>query len=265
MVADTLDRFRIVGKKDLYPSQLSGGQQQLVGVARAVIAKPQADPRRRAHRQPALRAGARDHGAVPRAQREGTTIVQVTHSEENAAYGRPRRAAARRLDRRRSSHERRCAPIARPARVLVADDQPDVLEALRLLLKAEGFELETARSPAGGRWRALEAREFDVRADGPQLRARHHLGPGGPRPADARSQALDPTLPVVVMTAWGSVDARGRGHAPRRARLRAEAVGQRAAARHRCAPRSSWRGRCAAAQRLEAENRLLRERGRGRR
>ena len=64
MVCDMLDRFQIVGKKDLYPSQLSGGQQQLVAVARALISKPTHHPRRRADRQPALGAGPRDHGAV---------------------------------------------------------------------------------------------------------------------------------------------------------------------------------------------------------
>ncbi len=87
-VADTLDRFQIVGKKDLYPSQLSGGQQQLVAVARAVIAKPEAAAGRRADRQPALLAGRGDHGAVQELNRQGTTIVQVTHSEKNAAHGK---------------------------------------------------------------------------------------------------------------------------------------------------------------------------------
>jgi putative ABC transport system ATP-binding protein len=87
MVADVLDRFQIVAKKDLYPSQLSGGQQQLVGVARAVIHKP------------ALLLADEPTGNLHSAQakeimelftelnREGTTIVQVTHSESNAAYG----------------------------------------------------------------------------------------------------------------------------------------------------------------------------------
>jgi putative ABC transport system ATP-binding protein len=88
LVADTLDRFGIVGKKDLYPSQLSGGQQQLVGVARAVIAKPRLiladEPTGNLHSGQArdvMQLFARLNG-------EGTTIIQVTHSEENAAHGR---------------------------------------------------------------------------------------------------------------------------------------------------------------------------------
>ncbi len=68
IVSDVLDRFQIVAKKDLYPSQLSGGQQQLVGVARAVVASPAIYSRGRADRQPSLRSGARNHGAVQEAQ-----------------------------------------------------------------------------------------------------------------------------------------------------------------------------------------------------
>ena len=87
LVADTLDRFRIVGKKGLYPSQLSGGQQQLVGVARAVIASPKViladEPTGNLHSDQA-----REIMALFRElNRGGTTIVQVTHSEENASYG----------------------------------------------------------------------------------------------------------------------------------------------------------------------------------
>jgi ABC-type lipoprotein export system ATPase subunit len=87
LIADTLDRFNIVGKKDLYPSQLSGGQQQLVAVARAVIAKPKLlladEPTGNLHssQSEAIMALFRD------LNRQGTTIVQVTHSEHNASYG----------------------------------------------------------------------------------------------------------------------------------------------------------------------------------
>jgi len=87
IVADTLDRFQIVAKKDLYPRQLSGGQQQLVGVARAVIARPTLlladEPTGNLHS-----SQARDIMELfSQLNAQGTTIVQVTHSEENAAVG----------------------------------------------------------------------------------------------------------------------------------------------------------------------------------
>ena len=86
-VADTLDRFQIVGKKDLFPNQLSGGQQQLVGVARALIAKPKLlladEPTGNLHSD----QGREIMRLFQKLNDEGMTIVQVTHSEENARYG----------------------------------------------------------------------------------------------------------------------------------------------------------------------------------
>ena len=88
LVADTLDRFGIVGKKDLYPRQLSGGQQQLVGIARALIASPAViladEPTGNLHSS----QGREIMDLFAELNAAGTTIVQVTHSEENAARGK---------------------------------------------------------------------------------------------------------------------------------------------------------------------------------
>jgi ABC-type lipoprotein export system ATPase subunit len=87
MVADALDRFGMVAKKDLFPRQLSGGQQQLVAVARAMIAKPRLiladEPTGNLHSSQAREI----MELFTRLNAAGTTIVQVTHSEENAKYG----------------------------------------------------------------------------------------------------------------------------------------------------------------------------------
>jgi putative ABC transport system ATP-binding protein len=86
MVADMLDRFNIVGKKDLFPPQLSGGQQQLVGVARALIAKPKLILADEPTGNLNSKQGEEIMELFRELNKEGVTIIQVTHSEKNAAY-----------------------------------------------------------------------------------------------------------------------------------------------------------------------------------
>jgi putative ABC transport system ATP-binding protein len=89
IVADILDRFQMVGKKDLFPTQLSGGQQQLVGIARALVAKPKLILADEPTGNLNSKQGEEIMELFTRLNRQdGVTIIQVTHSEKNAGYGK---------------------------------------------------------------------------------------------------------------------------------------------------------------------------------
>jgi DNA-binding NtrC family response regulator len=141
-------------------------------------------------------------------------------------------------------------------RILIADDQPDVLEALRLLLKAEGYEIEAATSPAGV-LRALESRDFNVLLMDLNYTRDTTSGQEG-LDLLSRIQALDNTLPVVVMTAWGSigiaVEAMRRG-----ARDFVEKPWDNARLLSIMRTQTELGNALRKGQRLEAENKLLRD------
>src|SRR6516165_8574976 len=140
-------------------------------------------------------------------------------------------------------------------RVLIADDQADVEEALRLLLKSEGFEIETAHSPAGI-LAALESRDFDVVLMDLNYTRDTTSGQEG-LDVLARIQTMDATVPVVVMTAWGSVElaveAMRRG-----ARDFVQKPWDNARLTTIVRTQSELSAALRRSQRLEAENRLLR-------
>src|SRR5690606_38473632 len=177
---------------------------------------PPSRPRRNGPGCPALglRPGARGGGATRRAARPGNggSRPGAPGRRRAASYTRaatPRATARARVARHSTlscslkTTWREETAVGKP-RILIADDQPDVLEALRLLLKAEGFEIELAQSPAGV-LAALEARDFDVVLLDLNYTRDTTSGKEG---LDLLSQiqALDATLPTIVMTAWGSIE-----------------------------------------------------------
>src|SRR6185436_13365539 len=147
--------------------------------------------RGRAYGQPALGAGRGDHAALPRAQPAGNHHRAGDALGNECRVRQPGGPPAGRVDRD-------------VTRVIAADDQPDVLEALRLLLKRESIAMVPATSPAGV-LSALEHEDFDAALIDLNY-ARDTTSGGEGLDLLSTLRSLDPTLPVVVMTAWGSVE-----------------------------------------------------------
>ena len=144
-----------------------------------------------------------------------------------------------------------------PARVLVADDQPDVLEALRWLLTGEGYEPQFVSSTDAVIER-LRGRALRPAADGPELLRDTTSGREGLE-LIPRVRAHDAALPIVVMTGWGSIDTAVEAMRRGAQQLRAEAVGGRHAPRDPASARSPRRGRRAGA--ISASSASSRKRG----
>ena len=182
MVCDTLDRFHIVGKRDLYPNQLSGGQQQLVAVARAVIANPKLiladEPTGNLHSG----QGREIMELFKQLNGEGTTIIQVTHSEANAAYGNRVVNLCGRLDGEVAA-SRPPTPCA-PLHAGVSRDQPKSLKAI-----AFASWVRRAASHPGGENDAHQSMNFagfatwrwSLMAAAAEALAEEHLAAAGKR------------------------------------------------------------------------------------
>ena len=192
IVADTLDRFQIVGKKDLFPQQLSGGQQQLVAVARAVIAKPKLiladEPTGNLHSS----QGKEIMELFKKLNQEGTTIIQVTHSDANAAYGNRTVIPARRLDRGSVKD--------------MSMDVPREGAARKRLIRRTGRRRRGAHGHSPDH-RGLVAAQARRAGRGTRHRVARHrqAGPHGPRGARARlagsrADPLDPGRPPTAVS-----------------------------------------------------------------
>ena len=216
-VQQALEQVDMMSRTSHYPAQLSGGQQQRVAVARALVGEPLillAD-------EPTGNLDSRNGGMVMDLLKElhqrGTTVCMVTHDPRATCPTRGGRCTCstawwwtRAFQMRFPCSRITPEPISmvgqetNPARVLIADDQPDVLEALRLLLKPEGFAVCTAASPKQA-LAAIASTRFDAALiDLNYTRDTTSGGEGLDLLAEIR--AADGDLPVVVMTAWGSVE-----------------------------------------------------------